>query len=132
MHIVKNIFFQKFFFFEFISIKFCRLDMLENANIAFTIAIATVVVLFYIAYNLLFKKSPIESTETNIETTTSKSDQIADQVRSNKQQQQQQQKEKKQVPKVATKSKDVPFKHKLLSSCLKAHSDKVNGNTMKF
>ena len=108
--------------------------MLENANIAFTIAIATVVVLFYIAYNLLFKKSPIESTETTIETTTSKSDQIADQVRSNKQQQQQQQqqKEKKQITKVATKSKDVPFKHKLLSSCLKAHSDKVNGNTMKF
>jgi hypothetical protein len=104
--------------------------MLENANIAFTIAIATVVVLFYIAYTLLFKKSPIESTETTVETTTSKSEQIADQVRSNKQQQQQ--KEKKQITKVVTKSKDVPFKHKLLSSCLKAHSDKVNGNTMKF
>jgi WD40 repeat protein len=33
---------------------------------------------------------------------------------------------KQQNPKPITKSKDVTFKHRLLSSCLKAHSDKVN------
>ena len=31
--------------------------MLENANIAFTVAIATVIFLFYLTYSILFKKT---------------------------------------------------------------------------
>lgn len=97
--------------------------MLENANIAFSIAVATVVILLYITYNLLFRKNSFVSKETQIQASTTETGQADDQVRPVKQQ-----KEKKQISKAVPKGKDTTFKHKLLSSCLKAHSDKVNGN----
>ena len=101
--------------------------MFENANIAFSIAIATVVILLYITYNLLFRKNSFVSKETQIQASTTETGQADDQVRPVKQQ-----KEKKQISKAVPKGKDTTFKHKLLSSCLKAHSDKVNGNLTLF
>ena len=65
--------------------------MLENANIAFSIAVATVVILLYITYNLLFRKNSFVSKETQIQASTTETGQADDQVRPVKQQ-----KEKKQ------------------------------------
>ena len=100
--------------------------MFENANIAFTIAIATVVFLFYLTYNILFRKnSPvkeIESASTHVA-----KEQFEAQPRSDKST-----KDKKLNLKAPPKGKEALFKHKLLSTCLKAHSDKVNGKSKEF
>lgn len=84
--------------------------------IAFTIAIATIILLFYITYTILFKKpDETEDQEMPEPSNLKKPDEKPAKT-----------KEKKQNVK-PTKAKETVFKHKWLSATLKAHSDNVTG-----
>lgn len=89
--------------------------MLGLSEIAFTIAIATVGLLFYLTYSIIFKKTEdVENTKELKEEPKEKEDKIP------------KTKEKKLNTK-PVKVKEAPFKHKWLSATLKAHSDSVTG-----
>jgi len=95
--------------------------MFSTSEVAFTIAIATVVLLFYYLYSILFKRTESfqeeddslkkAKTEENTDTSNEKFSKN---------------KEKKSHSK-PIKSKEVAFKHAWLSATLKAHSDTVTG-----
>lgn len=90
---------------------------MDSSGIAFTIAIATVILLFYLAYNVFNKSENSDKTPEPVDQGEAK-------------------KEEKPIPSKAketkkqakpVKTKEPQFKHTWLSGTLKAHSDKLTG-----
>ncbi|CAF0719924.1 unnamed protein product [Brachionus calyciflorus] len=91
--------------------------MTEVTQIAFTLAVATVVLLIYILFKILTKPNE-KQTEETIDKEIIEEEQVK---------QVQKPKEKKINLKTVPKVKESTFKHNWLASSLKAHSDNVTG-----
>lgn len=96
--------------------------MIDTLNISFTVAVATVAILFYFTYSLLFKKTSCHDSNGKLENSGENDSHSKEQTVSNNKP-----KEKKSNLKLPNKVKEPQFKHRLLASILKAHSDTVNG-----
>ncbi|RNA06630.1 transducin beta 2 [Brachionus plicatilis] len=89
--------------------------MIDATQLAFTIAVATVVLLVYIFFKIIAKPQP------DIQAKPEKEEEEEAIKQSTKT------KEKKINLKSVPKNKETTFKHDWLSTCLKAHSDKITG-----
>lgn len=111
---------------------------MDTIHYAFTIAVATVVLLFYFAYTIFFKKVDepevqgkqsiisIEGSTINKYRSIFKETKLKAEKPTEKNSKSNTKTEKKSAFK-PTKAKDVQLKHKWLAATLKAHSDKVTG-----